>query len=483
MNLRSLLVLLFAASLTSELVAQRGRARGRGRGDAPATSTPAPAPKEPAKVLQWTAVVGGDVHIGDGRVLRGATVLIGDDKVQAVGHDLELPAGTTVLRADGKVVTLGYVAVRAQGIGLPASVTGDVKDAVNPFDPAIKRALAAGLTSYLYLTGGGQGTPSGTSALVKLAYGDLPAMIRHGQCVYQMRAPLSATEWRRLRELVTQAKEHKAKVDAALAAPGGASSPTPGAGAPERGATGERGGSQGGQGAAPRTAPPPSAPAGTEELLRILRGEARLWVRLEAGGGGGRGGGEGGADDRDEIRQALQIAELLGEGVVLDDPTTGWCLADEIASTDSMVILNPRNISAPDPTNPDQTGANMAAARILDEAGVPIAVTCPSGRFGGAQVGTGGIMGSDLNTPQVDAAFAIRGGLDPRRGLRTLTLDAARVVGADRFVGSLEPGKDADLLILDGDPLSYRTFVETAVVNGKVVYEKAKESLYRNLSR
>jgi imidazolonepropionase-like amidohydrolase len=67
--------------------------------------------------------------------------------------------------------------------------------------------------------------------------------------------------------------------------------------------------------------------------------------------------------------------------------------------------------------------------------------------------------------------------------LRTLTLDAARILGVDDRIGSLEPGKDADILILDGDPLHYRTFVETAVVNGKVVYEKDKESLYSHIQR
>ncbi|HLU39544.1 MAG TPA: amidohydrolase family protein [Planctomycetota bacterium] len=463
------------ACMAAETQAQRGRARGRGQPQAPATPPPAPEPKEPASVERWTAIVGGEVHVGDGRVLRGGTVLIGDDKVHAVGHDLEIPAGATVLRADGKVVTPGYVAVRAQGIGLPASVTGELKDAANPFDPAIKRALAAGITSYLYWSGSGQATPGGTTALVKLAWGDLAGMVRQGQCAYSMRTPLSATEWRRLRELVGQAKEHKAKTEAAAAAPSPAPAATPGRGG---GPPGERGRG------APGQRPSPSAPpAGTAELLRIMRGEARLWVNPSAtptDGGRGRGGG---SDDRDGIRQALQIAELLGVGIVLDDPVTAWCLADQIAATGSLVVLNPRNTTPPDPTDPEQTGANIAAARILDEAGVPVAVTCPSGRFGGAQVGTGGIMGSDLNTPQVDAAFAVRGGMDPRRALRSLTLDAARAAGVERIVGSLEPGKDADVLILDGDPLSYRTFVETALVNGKVVYEKDKEPYYQHLNR
>jgi len=475
--------LVVAATLADGAAAQRGRARGRGRGAPQAPTAPPPEMVEPSKVDKWTAITGGDVHIGDGRVLRGATVLLGDDRVRAVGHDVEIPEGATILHAEGKVVTPGYVAPRAQGMGLPSSVTGEVKDAVNPFDPSIKRGLAAGITSYLHVSGNGQGTPGGSSALVKLAYGDAKGMVRHTACVYVMRTPLSASEWVRLRELVEKAKEYKAKVDAqtgVAAAPGGTS---PGGASPASGPA--RGGSrQGGPVAPARTAPP----AGTEELVRILRGEARLWVSIGGGGGGGfgrRGGGgrNDAADDRDEIRQALQIAEMVGQGVVLDDPVTAWRLADQIAATDSMVVLNPRNSIEPDPSEPDDTGTNFATSRILDEAGVPVAVTCPSGRFGGAQVGTGGILGQDLNTPQVDAAFAIRGGLDPRRGLGTLTANPARAAGVDRFVGTLEPGKDADVLILDGDPLSYRTFVETALVNGKVVYQKSDESLYQHLRR
>jgi imidazolonepropionase-like amidohydrolase len=94
-----------------------------------------------------------------------------------------------------------------------------------------------------------------------------------------------------------------------------------------------------------------------------------------------------------------------------------------------------------------------------------------------------GILGQDLNTPHVDAAYTVRGGLADHKALRTITLDSARMLGVADRVGSLEAGKDADVLILDGDPLHYRTFVETALVNGKVVYEKAKEPFYSHIER
>ena len=56
--------------------------------------------------------------------------------------------------------------------------------------------------------------------------------------------------------------------------------------------------------------------------------------------------------------------------------------------------------------------------------------------------------------------------------IRTLTLDAAKALGIDEFVGSIEPGKDADLVILSGDPLSVSSWVETTLVDGKVVYQR-----------
>jgi imidazolonepropionase-like amidohydrolase len=146
-------------------------------------------------------------------------------------------------------------------------------------------------------------------------------------------------------------------------------------------------------------------------------------------------------------------------------------------------VLSPRERRPPDPQDPDRTGSNLASAALMAKAGVPVAVTCPSGMFGGTGVGTGGILGQDLNTPHLDAAFAVRGGMDNRKALRTLTLDAARMLGVGSRIGSLEPGKDADVLILDGDPLHYATFVTTALVNGKVVYEKAKEPLFRDIAR
>jgi hypothetical protein len=437
-------------------------AQGRGRrGQRPDQAPPAPAPEvkaEPVaeqKPKTWLAIVGGDVYLGTGQRLSGATVLVGNDKIEAVGHNLTLPEGTTVLDAKGRTVCPGFVAV--QGYGMGAGRGAPYADSVNPFDPEIKQGLASGITAFLAGTVGTGPLPTGGNAVIKLAYGDVKGMVLQEDSVVGMNAQLSLADRDKFEETVKKAKEYLQALDEFPA-----------------------------KKAADQNAKEPAMPPGADKIIAVLKGKAQLWLGLGGSGfnpfGGGRRGGGARNNDVDAIRQGLELARLLGRGAVLQKPTSAWLLADEIAATGSMVMLSPRDRVPSDPADPDRTGSNLASSAILAKAGVPVAVTCPVGMFGGAGVGTGGIMGQDLNTPHIDAAFAVRGGLDNRKALRTLTLDAAKLLGVDHRIGSLEPGKDADVLILDGDPLHYSTLVTTAVVNGKVVYEKAKEPLYRHLS-
>lgn len=436
--------------------------QGRGRRGRRSIAPPPPPPpaaeakketkKEPAK---YTAIVGGDVYIGTGQRLTGATVLIADDKIEKVGHNLKLPEGTEVIDAKGKAVSPGFVIV--QGAGMGAGFSGPYKDTVNPFAPDIKQGLAAGITSFMVGSTSSRGRLGGSNAVIKLAYGDVDGMVLKENPVVGISVPLDRSAKDSLTSSVKAAKEYLAD----MAAYPAKKAKDPKAKAPKK-------------------------PRGADQIINVLQGKTKLWVAL---GGGGFNpframmGGGSNASDVASIREALEISKLFGQGVVIQKPTSAWLIPDEIAATGSSVIVSPRIRTPADPKNPDRTGSNLASAAILAKVGVPVAVTPPPSRFGGGGVGTGGILGQDLNTPNVDAAYAVRGGLDNRKALRTLTLDAAHIMGVGDRVGSLEAGKDADILILDGDPLHYSTFVTTAVVNGKVVYEKGKEALYRHISR
>ena len=411
---------------------------------------------------------GGNIHIGDGSVLRRATVLVEKGKIKAVGHDLEIPEDAETIDATGMVVSPGFVIPKVSGAFGTGSASAGMVDSLNPFNPSIKRGLASGITSFMTTGNGGSSTPRGYSRLIKLCPEDLDGMASGPEkTIVSMRVPLAPADLRKLEKLVA---DTRAFIAARKNAPKNPPKPTKKASKPKEGAkpSGKPSPTRG----KPTKPTGPKPPSGSGDLIRVLERDAILWISSRSG-----------FDDA-SLNQALRIARLLDVGVVLDQPVTAWAVADEIAATNSMVLLNPRARVTPNPSRPDTTGSNIASAAILHAVGIPVAVTCPSGGFGGGPVmGTGGLMGSDLNTPHIDAAYAVRGGMPNRAALRTLTLDSARLLGVDDRVGSIEPGKDADILLLDGDPLHYKSLVETAIVNGQVVYRRAEEPFYAHIKR
>ena len=94
---------------------------------------------------------------------------------------------------------------------------------------------------------------------------------------------------------------------------------------------------------------------------------------------------------------------------------------------------------------------------------------------------TGGELGRDLTTYPLGGAYAMRGGMDAQEAFEALTITAAQSIGMEKRIGSLEEGKDADVVILSGDPLDYRSFVEKTFVNGKLLYDKSNITFFRDI--
>ena len=86
------------------------------------------------------------------------------------------------------------------------------------------------------------------------------------------------------------------------------------------------------------------------------------------------------------------------------------------------------------------------------------------------------VSGDDELAPRLAlselAARAAANGLDTEDALSAITIDAAHILGVASRVGSIEVGKDADLVLYDGDPFSYRTHVTAVLVDGKVAYQE-----------
>ena len=101
---------------------------------------------------------------------------------------------------------------------------------------------------------------------------------------------------------------------------------------------------------------------------------------------------------------------------------------------------------------------SLANAAVLVDAGIKTAIAAEDALGLGAQ--------EEL---ALSAALAVKGGLDRAVALRAVTLTAAEILGVAARVGSLEPGKDADVVVLSGDPFDYRTRVVRVFIDGRAV--------------
>ena len=181
-----------------------------------------------------------------------------------------------------------------------------------------------------------------------------------------------------------------------------------------------------------------------EILLRVLKGEVPLLVT---------------ANRHHDILTALRIAREFELRLVLDGAAECYEVLDEIRLAGVPVILHPTMARA----QGDSQNLSMATAAILREAGVPFAIQ----------------SGFESYVPKtrlvlLEAAVAAANGLSQEEALAAITIDAARILGIADRVGSLEPGKDADLALYDGDPFEYTSHCIGVVIDGELVSEAVR---------
>ncbi len=161
----------------------------------------------------------------------------------------------------------------------------------------------------------------------------------------------------------------------------------------------------------------------------------------------------------DDIITVLRLQQEFGFRVVLHHVSEAWKVADEIAKARApcSVILV------------DSPGGKLEAAElifdtapILERAGVLIAFHTDDW-----------ITDSRLWFRM--AAFGVRAGMSRKAALEALTLNGARMLDLDQRIGSLEAGKDADFIVLSGDPLSVYTKVEQTWIEGMKVFDRSDE--------
>jgi len=156
----------------------------------------------------------------------------------------------------------------------------------------------------------------------------------------------------------------------------------------------------------------------------------------------------------DEIASAMTIVDEFGLNAVLVGAGQGNEIADMIAKRNLPVIYPSLLLFSKD--------KDLRRAGKLAGGGVKLA-------FGSAAPKT---TLPDLRT---SAILAAKYGLDTETALRSLTINAAEILGVADRVGSIRQGKDADLVILNGDPLQLTSSVEMVIINGNVVYQRRQE--------
>ena len=392
---------------------------------APAALASAPLDEEPAKEAESEdeeevlVLVGGEIHTGLGGVLRDATILVREGKIEAFGYDVDVPEDAEVVDVSGMRVYPGLIAVGSFGL---FGSSGNLDDSVDPYNQNMTLALSAGITTAVdgntvakLKRGHVEGLVVSTSAFESLSYSNGNPQ---GQLKVEQDLKRAADYIRDYRAWEDEKKSNK-------------------------------------------EAKEPSKKGIDQKSLRILRSEVRPRFN---------------ADSRTDLLEIARLAQRFGFRPIISGCREGWTVADELGRAGATAIVTPRSRRPKDESLLRDGGSSIENAAILYNHGVNVVVV-PASRG----ISLGGIVGTDLLHLPVEAGFAIRGGLPELAGLRSITIEVARVLGVDYRIGSIEVGKDADLIVTDGDLLHYQTFVQWAIVDGEIVYDKQAEMFFAHI--
>lgn len=395
----------------------------------------APAPRAAGRALaallllpaasfgQTVAVVGGEVHTGRGEVLPGASVLVEDGKVTAVGAGVEVPEGVEVLSAEGMVVTPGFLDAQTllgtePAGGALVAIAGDAGAGITPAARAADRFaeglaplwLREGVTT-VYLAPDPRRLIGGLGAVAKLAGPRGTALLRE---------------------------------DAAVAASFGESA----------------------VGDTPPGRDRPTGPTTRQGMIYALR---RTLVEAQEdtlGGEAGRvlGGLLAGetplrvlVNKPDDIETALRVAGEFDLRLVLDQAAGAGAVASRLTEADIPVVVGPAILAIGDGGPMELASHSPATAAALHRAGVRIALST---------------FGSRGRSVAMEAVVAWAHGLPRDAALAAVTAGAAEILGVADRVGSLAPGLDGDLVVWNEHPIGTYARTEAVVVDGRVVFRR-----------
>lgn len=384
--------------------------------------------------LAQVAIKGNLIHTMAGAPLENGLVVIQDGKISAIGRadQISVPEGYRVLEA--AVVTPGLVdahsTVGFSGIyNIPHDQ--DQLERSSPIQPELRAIDAYNAQEELIEWVRSFGVTT-------VHAGHAPGELMSGQTLVAKTAGKSANV-----AVYCESKAIAATIGPAAQKSGGKSPGT-------RGKTiamlraefikaGEYAEKQRRAAAATEKGDPPARDLRMEALGRVLAGEQPLMITTHRA---------------QDIASSLRLAKEFGITIWLDGAAESYLLIDEIKAAGVPVILHPTMQRAIG----DQENLSFETAAKLVAAGIPVALQ----------------SGYEAYVPKTrvvlfEAGVAAANGLSQQQALRAITLDAAKILGVDKRVGSLEVGKDGDVALYDGDPLEYTTHCVGTIIEGRVV--------------
>jgi imidazolonepropionase-like amidohydrolase len=404
------------------------------------------------------AITGGKVMTITRGTFDPGAVLVEGGRIVAVGEGLEIPEDAERYDASGAIVMPGlidahcHVGVFADGIGWDHSDGNEMTDpitphlraldAVHPEDLAFKELVAAGVTTVL--TGPGSGNVIGGQwvclktvpkpnvadmvllepAGMKMALGENPKRVygeqkktpstRMGNAAALRAALVDAQNYlAKWERYEGELEKHRARIQA---------------------------GDEKNQ--APK---PPERDLKLEALGKVLRREMKARVH---------------AHRADDMLTAIRIAREFDLDLTLEHATEGYKIADLLAREGIPVTAGPILFSRTKYELRQMTPKNPA---LMAQAGVKVAIQTDEM--------------SAVKYLTINAALAVREGMPEEQALQAITINAAEIIGVADRVGSLEPGKDADIVVFSGHPLDYRTLVDLVLVDGQPAYRREREEV------
>jgi len=387
------------------------------------------------------AIAGGTLFTITQGIVEQGTLLLEDGKIAALGTDIPIPEGAELIEAQGKMILPGLIdahchaGVFADGVGRGHSDGNEMTDpimphiraldALHPEDMAWADLRAAGVTTVL--TGPGSGNVIGGQSIcvktagktvdqmtllepagMKMALGENPKRV-YGD---QKKTPSTRMgNAALLRQALVEAQNYLAKwarYEAQLE-------------------TGE-------------DAEQPERKLKWEALGRVLKGELKARIHCHRA---------------DDILTAIRIAEEFGLDITIEHATEGYRIADILAQKSIPCVVGPILFSRSKYELREMTPRNPG---LLAEAGVKVAIQTDEM--------------SAVKYLCINAALAVREGMPEEEALRAITINAAQIIGVADRVGSLEVGKDADVVIFSGHPFDYRTVAEVVMINGEIVHQR-----------